>query len=412
MRIIYFYQYFTTPKGSYNTRVYEFTRRWVKAGDSVTVVTGVFDRSDLRPNKFLSRYHIDGIDVRVINFMLSNKHGVLRRLFSFAEYGVVASWYAATIPADVVIVSSPPLTVGIPGLVARYLRRIPLVFEVRDLWAEGAIQMGYLTNPVLVKLARAFESCCYRAATEVVALSDGIAEWIRRAYGIERITVVPNAADNALFEKARSIAEPPDWAGRKRLVVYAGNLGPGDDCSQVLEMARYLQADSQPGTEIEVVVIGDGKQGPMLRQRAADQKLPVRFLGLMPREKLITFLTRAECAVFATRSLPFYDTCSPNKLFDAMAAGVPVVQTTQGWIKELFEREQCGVTVPQNDPAAFAGAVLKVINDHELRSRLAGNGMRVAREKFDREILSSRMHAAVLEAAGRRMNEAAVAEAR
>jgi glycosyltransferase involved in cell wall biosynthesis len=395
MKILYFYQYFTTPKGSYNTRVYEFTRRWVNAGDSVTVVTSVFDRSDLRPRKLLSRLQIEGVEVRVINVGLSNKHGIFRRLLTFFGYAFFACWYALTIPADVVVASSGPITVGLPGLLASYIRRKPFIFEVRDLWPQGAIEMGYLTNPLLVWLARAFEARCYRRASRVVALSEGMADWIRGKYGVTNITVVPNASDNAMFTEARKSPSVPAWASSKRLVVYAGNLGPGDDCGQILDLAKCLQADASFGDSTEIAIIGDGKQGPMLRRRAAQENLQVRFVGSMPRDELIRFLPAASCVIFVTRSLPFYDTCSPNKVFDALAAGVPVVQTTQGWIRRLFEQEQCGITVPQNNPQALAGAVLRLLNDEELRRRLAANGIRVALEQFDRDVLASRMRKAI-----------------
>src|SRR5262249_1617506 len=154
MKVLYFYQYFTVPEGSYSTRVYEFTRRWVKAGDSVTVITSVYDRSGIKPQRMISRFNIEGIDVRMINIRLSNGHGKAFRLLTFAAYAAVASWYALTVSADVVVASPGPLTVGIPALIARFVRRRPLVFEVRDLWPEGAIQLGMLTNKLAIRLAR------------------------------------------------------------------------------------------------------------------------------------------------------------------------------------------------------------------------------------------------------------------
>jgi len=391
MKILYFYQYFTTPKGSYNPRTYEFTRRWVKAGNQVTVITSLFDRSDLRSTRFVSHLTIEGVKLRVLNIGLSNKHAIPHRLCSFLAYALLACWYALVLPADVVVVSSPPMTVGLPALVSRYLRRRPLVLEIRDLWTQGAVEMGYLTNPLLIKIARIFEKICFRAATKIVALSEGMADWIKNTYGVDNVEVVPNASDNEFFEKQQDKPGAlPSWAQERKTLVYAGNMGPGDDCGQILDMAKCLRDDPR-ARDVEVLLIGDGKQGPSLRERAVKENLPTRFLGLMPREDLGRFLSNACCAVFATKNLPFYDTCSPNKLFDALAAGIPVVQTTQGWIKNLIESEDCGITVPQNDPLAFAEAVLQVLNAPSLRSRLGKNAKRLAREQFDRELLSAKM---------------------
>src|SRR5262249_22261084 len=127
MKVLYFYQYFTVPQGSYSTRVYEFARRWVKAGDQVTVITSVYDRSGITPDRMISRMNVEGIDVRMINIRLSNGHGKIFRLLTFAAYAVAACWYALTQPADVVVASSGPLTIGIPALLARYVRFKPLV---------------------------------------------------------------------------------------------------------------------------------------------------------------------------------------------------------------------------------------------------------------------------------------------
>jgi glycosyltransferase involved in cell wall biosynthesis len=391
MKILYFYQYFTVPEGSYSTRVYEFTRRWVKAGDSVTVITSVYDKSGLKPTGLISRFTIEGVDVRMINIRLSNKHNVLFRLLTFAAYALVACWYALTLPADVVVTSSGPLTVGLPGLVARYVRRRPLVFEVRDLWPEGAIQLGVLRNRQAIRLARWFEGRCYGAASKVVALSEGMADWIRQRYGCRHLEVVPNASDNELVDSlAGSPAELPGWAVGKHLVLYTGTLGLIDDCAQILDVARVVE--SRGLGDIEFVIIGDGKERAELEERARTLKLShLRFLGLMPKENVMRWLSAARCTLFTVKDVPFLSTASPNKVFDSFAAGAPVVQATRGWIKDLLDRERCGLTVAAGDPEAMADAVVRLTRDERLRADLSANARRVARQLFDRSMLAGKM---------------------
>jgi glycosyltransferase involved in cell wall biosynthesis len=390
MRVLYFYQYLTIPEGSYSTRVYEFARRWVKAGDSVTVITSYYDRSGILPCGWISRLNIEGIDVRMINIRLSNSHGKAFRLLTFIAYALVACWYALAVPADVIIASSGPLTVGIPALLGRYIRRIPLVFEVRDLWPEGAIQLGMLRNAAAIRLARLLERACYRSASRIVALSDGMADWIREQHGFDHITVVPNASDNELVAGLTGKLDLPDWARGKRLAVYAGALGLIDDCAQILSVAKVLRA--REATEVEFVIIGSGKEGDRLRHQASEMNLQnVRFLGPQPKATVMRWLEVAACSLFTVKDVPFLATASPNKVFDAFAAGVPVVQSTQGWIKSLLEREGCGITVPPGDIEAMADAVVLLSTDHALRMQLGANGRRTARLLFDRSLLAERM---------------------
>jgi glycosyltransferase involved in cell wall biosynthesis len=392
MRVLYFYQYFTVPEGSYSTRVYEFARRWVANGDKVTVVTSVYDKSGIKPDKLISRLNIAGIDVRMINIRLSNKHGFFVRILSFVAYALMATWYALVTPADVVVSSSGPLTVGIPGLIARWVRRLPFVIEVRDLWPEGAIQLGILRSKIAIRGAKLLEKACYHSAKRVIALSEGMAEWIRNEYGIDHIDVITNASDNELVEKVRSSEKPvlPSWTAGKELFIYTGTLGLIDDCGQILDVARIIQ---QRGiTSIEFVLIGDGKERAQLQRKADELRLGnVHFMGSMGKEAVMQWLLASHCALFTVKDVPFLATASPNKVFDAFAAGTPIIQATDGWIKSLIDREQCGITVAPNDPHAMASAVQLLANDFKLRDELAKNALRVAHEQFDRSLLAGRM---------------------
>lgn len=399
MKILFFYQYFTTPRGSWSTRAYEFSRRWVAAGDEVTVVTSVYDKSDLRPRGMVERFEVDGIDVRVVNVRLSNKHGKVQRVATFLWYAMVSSWYALTLPADVVLASSGPITVGIPGLVARYLRRKPLVFEVRDLWPEGAIQLGVLRSRIMIRLTRAFEGLCYRSSSTVVAASPGQADWVSRRCPECRVAVIPNASDNELFGDADPADDLPEDLRGKKLAVYTGTLGLIDNCIQIVDAAEVLSRRGED--DVAVVLIGDGKERAELEATIGGLGLTnIHLLGLMPKTEVARWVRASLCMLITFLPVSFLDTVSPNKLFDAFAAGVPVVQTTQGWIKDLLKREDCGITVRAGDAEAMADAILRLIREDELRERMGWNAKRVAVEQFDRGLLAEKMRRVLLEVVG------------
>ena len=392
MKILYFYQYFTTPKGAWSTRAYEFARRWVEAGDEVAVVTSVYYKSDLQPEGFLTRRKVDGIDVRVINIRISNRQSVLRQSWTFLQYAAVSCWFALTLPADVVLASSGPITVALPGLAARRLRRRPMVFEVRDLWPEGAIQLGILRNRFLIRLLRRFEGFCYRSASAVVTLSPGSRDWIGSRWPGLRLHVVTNASDNDLAEARSSGCNLPAWAKDRPLAVYAGAMGPTHSCIQLLDIASHLEGDL--GSPVELIAIGTGIDHDRLAEGIRQRDLKrFHLLGQLSREEVFGWLSQAACVLSVTNPNPFLDMSSPNKLFDAFAVGRPVVQDTQGWMKELLEREQCGLTVARGDARAMAGAIARLARDAELRERLAVNARRVGREQFDRGLLAARMRA-------------------
>ena len=144
MKILIFYQYFTTPKGSWGTRIYEFSKQWVKKGHDVTVVTSIYSKSDLKATNLIETQIIEGINVKVINIKIDNKQPVVKRILTFIIYSIISSWYALILKADVVIASSGPITVGIPGLISKIFTKKKLVYEVRDLWPEVPIAVGII----------------------------------------------------------------------------------------------------------------------------------------------------------------------------------------------------------------------------------------------------------------------------
>src|SRR5690606_34232852 len=137
----------------------------------------------------------DGIHVKIINVTIDNKQPFLKRIWSFIQYSMLSSYYALTLPADVVVASSGPITVGLPGLLARYVRGRKLVFETRDLWPEGVIELGIIKNYLLIKAADWFEKACYRASSYVVTLSAGMTTSNKRRFGISDVDDVTNAGN-------------------------------------------------------------------------------------------------------------------------------------------------------------------------------------------------------------------------
>jgi glycosyltransferase involved in cell wall biosynthesis len=393
MRIVYFYQYFSTPKGSWGTRVYEFAGEWVKRGHQVTVVTSVYAKSDIKATHFLETQWFDGIEVKIINVAIDNKQPFLKRIGSFLAYALVSCWYALTLPADVVIASSGPITVGLPGLMARYFRGRKLVFETRDLWPEGAIELGVLKNKLLIKMAYLFERRCYKASALIVALSSGMKQYIADKHHHPNIIDVTNAANIELF------TTPAPFEGRgllqpKKYAIYTGNIGEVNNSIWLLEAARTLSLKNR--SDLAILLIGEGQQREGIESKAREYGLTNFFRWeLMPKQNLVGLIQHALVSLVPLKGTPVLDTSSPNKFFESLAAGIPVVQNTNGWMRTFLEQHHLGFTLSPEDPEALANTLIELDAKPQLLETMGKRAAVIAAREFDKQVLALKMITAI-----------------
>lgn len=402
MRILYLHQFFTTREGSGGTRSYEHGRHLVRCGHEVVMVTAARPGAG-RPR----RREVDGIDVREVggasaDYAAATAHGYARRSAGFAGFAAGATATALRAPApDVVLASSPPLSIAAPAIVAARARGAPLVFEVRDLWPEAPIQMGALTNPLARRAARALERAAYRSAAHVIALSPGMRDGVL-ATGTppERVSVIPNASDLDVFSPD---LDPGDLRGRlgvagdDLLCAYFGTMGEANDLTQVIEAATLLARSGERG--VAFVLQGEGRRRPVLERAVRSRGL--RNVILRPaagKHAAAQLAAASDACLTIFKDVPILATNSPNKLFDAFAAGRAAIVNTDGWQKELVERHGAGLAARPGDPADLAAQILRLRDDRELTARLGRGARALAEARFDRRVLAERVRA-VLEQA-------------
>lgn len=387
MKIIYIYPYFGTPKGGWSTRVYEFTRRWTKEGVDVTVITSPYYKSDIRASGTVDKQEIEGIKLIVINSPDSNKASLINRVFNALKFSAFAIYYSMTLNYDVIVSSSGPITTALPGIVSKFFRRKKFIFEVRDLWPTGAIELKLIKNPVLIKLGIWFEKVCYRNADLVATCSKGMKQGVLAVCPNAKTIVVPNSSDNELFKRTTEIPEdfPYDWKGRK-VFVYTGSLGLMDDCLQILQGFMHI---SEP--DVCLAVVGDGAEKSDLERfvRANTLEDKIRFFGLIPKQEVVRWYNVAIASFVTFKNLPVLHTSSPNKMFDSFAAGVPIIQNTLGWIRELVEDEKCGINVPPDDALAMGKAIDIMASNTDMQFLMSANAVRMGSTKFDRTHISN-----------------------
>ncbi len=395
MHVAYIHQHFATKQGSTGTRSYEMSRRLIGAGHRVTMICGAYEPGGLGAGdggREVER-DVDGIRVIAVAEPYSNRMGFARRVLAFGRFARRAARIVGRLDADLVFATSTPLTVGLPGMKGARRLRVPFVFEVRDLWPEIPIALGVLRNPLLKWYAQGLERRIYRAAAHIVALSPGMKEGIcRTGYPADRVTVIPNGCDLDLFRPA---GDAPSPAGDDRFgspddfrLVFTGAHGLANGLDAVLDAAAELKRRGVRG--VCFVFIGDGNQKDRLVQRSRDEDTDamIRWVPSIPKHELAKILPHFDVGMMILKNLPaFYYGTSPNKFFDYIACGLPVLNNYPGWLAGLIEEHRCGIVVPPDDPRAFADAVLRLRDAPDERAAMGRRARSLAESQFSRDRL-------------------------
>ncbi len=380
MRILYLHQFFVTRAGAGGTRSYEFARRFVSRGHDVRMLTAGEGRQEVEG------IEVVGVSGGYSDYVSATAISYPRRMLAFARFGLAATAAALRGPRpDVIYATSPPLTMALPALAAAARWRVPLVFEVRDLWPEAPIQMGALRNPLIRRAARALERLVLGRATRIIALSPGIQRGVVAAGApAERVALVPNASDLDLFR-------PAPLPERFR-VSYFGTMGEANDLAPVVEAARLLDG-------VDFVLMGDGKHRARLERSAPPN---VTFTGTAAGKQGVAELAASSSACLTVfKDVPVLATNSPNKLFDTFAAGRAAIVNMDGWMRSLVEDNEAGLYVRAGDARDLAEK-LAWLRDHPADlERMGRNARALAEREFDRERLAERALAVLEEAASR-----------
>lgn len=396
MNILYFHQYFATPEGAGVLRSYEFARSLIDRGHRVTMVccsrssagtglTGPFERGRRMGN-------VDGIDVIELQLAYSNYDSLPKRSLTFMRYALRSTMLALGREHDLIIATSTPLTVGIPAIVAKGLRHKKFIFEVRDLWPELPREMGVVTNPLVLKAMDILEWLSYRAAVKCIGLSPGIVEGIhRRGVSLDKIVMIPNGCDLDIFTPGNGHAERPEGFEKTDFIaVFSGAHGIANGLGAVLDAAAELK--SRDRSDIKFLMVGSGKLKPALQKRAQDEGLDnCIFLNTMPKKQLAQLFHQVDLGLMILANVPaFYYGTSPNKFFDYIAAGLPVLNNYPGWLADIIREHKCGVAVEPDNPKAFADTMETLANQRGQLKIMGDNARSLAVREFDRALLGEK----------------------
>lgn len=395
MKILYFHQHFTTPQIGGGTRSYEFSKKLIERGHSVTVVCGETSKLNLptTDKRGIYRGTIDGIDVIQIKLPYSNNDSIAKRAMTFLKFAHIGNQIALREKYDILFATSTPLTAGIPGIWMKMFGKTTkkFVFEVRDLWPELPKALG-MKNPLLLWGMSVLEKHSYRKADACIGLSPGICEGIKkRSQKNKPIEMIPNGCDLDVFKSGnRKDLDLPGIEPTDIVAVFTGAHGVANGLDNVLEGAKEVLKIGRK--DIKFAFIGNGKMKDQIMQRAKNEEIDnCLFFDPMPKTKLNKIVASADIGIMALANIPaFYYGTSPNKFFDYISSGIPVLNNYPGWLADMIQSNECGEVVPPNDRVAFANGVIKLANDAELRAQYGQNARKLAEQEFSRDDLSDK----------------------
>ncbi len=352
-----------------------FARELVRQGFDVEVVTGFpnYPGGKLYTGykiKLIQRECIDGVQVTRLPLYPNHDQSAIKRVLNYTSFAVSALLYGLFLAkrADVMYAYHPPLTVGIAASLIRWVRGIPMVYDIQDMWPDTLRATGMLNNPLALALVASLCDWVYKRVDQLVVLSPGFKRLlVQRGVPEGKIDVIYNWADeSALISPVGALPAAFPAANRFR-VVFAGNMGKAQALDTVLDAAAILQAR---GSRASLVMLGGGVEVSRLRARALEMNLDnVVFLHPVPMSEVGTVLAAADMLLVHLRKDPLFEITIPSKTQAYMAVGKPLLMAVQGDAADLVRLAKCGMTAESENPQALADALdaLSVMPAEELQ---------------------------------------------
>lgn len=401
MNILLIHQYYLEDDDHGGSRWNEINRKWTEDGHQVTVIAGMMHytssekRAEYKGKWFVNKKQgaVEVVRCHVSEAYNANFIGRLWAYFSFVFSSSWAGLFKVKGKYDVIIVTSPPLFVGISGYIISLFKRTPYVFEIRDLWPESAIDTGVVTNKFIIKLAYALEKFIYKKATLINVLTPAFRDTLIHKKGIadDKIIFIPNAADFSLSDElvqnfdANKFKTENDLIN-KFVITYIGAHGVANHLDQVLETAHLLK-----DTNVLFLLIGDGMEKPRLIKKAKDENIQnVRFINPVPKADVFKYIVASDMGTSVLKNVETFKTVYSNKTFDYMACKKPILMAIDGVSRDLVEQADAGIFVQPENPEDFALKIRQYLSNPSEIIRQGEKGYQFAKDNFDRMILADK----------------------
>ncbi|MEY8759782.1 glycosyltransferase family 4 protein [Chryseobacterium tongliaoense] len=401
MKILLLHQYFLEEDDPGGSRWNEITKTWTAQGDEVTVIAGMMHANGLEKRieykgKFFVKKQQGKVIIHRTHVSESYNNGFFGRLlgyFSFMFSSLWAGLFKVKGNYDVVIVTSPPLFVGISGYLISLFKRIPMVFEIRDLWPESAIDTGVLNNKLIIKLAFAVEKFIYAKAKLINVLTPAFLNTLRDKKNIstDKLVMIPNAADFSLSEDVlhhfnRELFRKKHNLEGHFVITYVGAHGVANHLDQILDAGKKLE-----DTNVLFLLIGQGMEKARLIEKAKEMNIKnVRFLDSVPKKEVFKYILASEMGASVLKKVDTFKTVYSNKSFDYFSCKRPILMAIDGVSRELVENAKAGTYVEPENADEYNRIIREYLNDPVRLKEEGENGYQYAKINFDREVLANK----------------------
>lgn len=401
MKILLLHQYYLEEEDPGGSRWNEMTSMWVAQGHDVTVIAGMVhaNGSEKRPEykgKYLVVKRQGGVTVYRTHVSEAYNSGFLGRLWGYFSFMFSSLWagiFKVKAHFDVVIVTSPPLFIGVSGYFISRLKRIPMVFEIRDLWPESAIDTGILTNKFVIKAAYWFEAFIYRKSKLINVLTPAFYNTLKDKKKVDekKLILIPNAADFSLSEEVLRNFDRNSFRKEHDLedhfvITYVGAHGVANHLDQILDAGKKLE-----DTNVLFLLIGQGMEKKRLIEKAKMMNVTnVRFLDPVPKKEVFKFIIASEMGASILKKVETFKTIYSNKTFDYFSCKKPILMAIDGVSRKLVEDAQAGTYVEPENADDYNKVIRDYLNNREKLIREGENGYQYAKDNFDRRVLADR----------------------
>jgi len=397
VRVLFLSHFYPPEMGGAAARISGLAKWLTKFGHEVTVITGypsyptgkVYPEYKDKKNKI---EFIDGVKILRSRVLPVSYQSVLVRLLNYFTLFFTSLWTGMRKKSnfDIVIASSPPLTIGILGLILSKVYKIPWIIDIRDIWPDVAVEAGMLKeNGVIHKLSRKLADCLYKHATHITPVTNRKLEKINKYnIHISKISLVCNGVDFDLIDNAKQ----KDWRGElglenKFILAYAGLIGKAQGVKVIIETAIRLKEE----TDIHFLIVGEGVEKQKLHDYVVSLGLNnITFLPSQLKELIPSLLNTSDIALIPLVNDRLLDAV-PSKLLEAWACKLPVILIAGGEAADIVFKARGGIVVGSNNVEEITTRILKLKDSPELMTQYSKNGYNYVSKNYDRKSLARTM---------------------